>query len=221
MPSTPNTRLMSSASNCVGQLPTSFSRLFKFFAMLPNLSAIETAAGRIALGATVRSTRYPVQGCVTAICWNGHHYCLEIDHRQGDDASKYTLLSAPTHVGFNFVNPHTQQVLSGNFEVLLLGEGDRIYFADTAAQVIALVAAAIGLRAEARETAYLTARAAAGPVDELRWRGCAGIVGQLAYVSTRQPHPVPQFLVGQRVHFFSGLTANTVSGLALYKDRLH
>ncbi len=44
--------------------------------MLPNLSAIETAAGRIALGATVRSTRYPVQGSVTAICWNGHHYCL-------------------------------------------------------------------------------------------------------------------------------------------------
>ena len=67
---------MSSAGRRGGQLSTAFSPLFSFRAMLPNLSAIETAAGRIALGATVRSTRYPVQGSVTAICWNGHHYCL-------------------------------------------------------------------------------------------------------------------------------------------------
>ena len=40
--------------------------------MLPNLPAIETRAGRIAIGAEVKSTRYPVQGLVTAIVWAGY-----------------------------------------------------------------------------------------------------------------------------------------------------
>ena len=40
--------------------------------MLPNLPAIETRAGRIAIGAEVKSTRYPEQGLVTAIVWAGY-----------------------------------------------------------------------------------------------------------------------------------------------------
>ncbi|MDO7887840.1 hypothetical protein [Hymenobacter cheonanensis] len=192
--------------------------------MLPNLPAIETHSGRIAIGATVRSTRYrEVQGLVTAIHWNGYHYAIKVDDRHSDDAGQYELLSPPTQQGFNYVNPHTQQVLSGRFEVLLPGEGDRIYFADTAEQVIALLAATIGLRDQAREVEYLQQRTAADQVDELRWRGQAvgSIVGQLAYVSTGRQHPAPKFRVGQQVHFFSPHTTHTISGLALYKDRLN
>ena len=192
--------------------------------MLPNLPAIETHAGRIALGATVRSTRYAnVQGVVTAIYWNGYAYTIEVNKRYSDDAGKFELLSENTHQGFNYVNPNTQQVLSGPFEVLLPGEGDRIYFAADAEQAIALVAATIGLADQVREVEYLKQRADAGPVDELRWRGQAvgSIVGQLAYVSTGKQHPAPKFLVGHQVHFFSPHTTHTVSGLALYKDRLN
>lgn len=194
--------------------------------MLPNLPAIETHAGRIAIGATVRSTRYrDVQGMVTAIYWNGYHYAIKVNDRHSDDAGQYELLSEPTHQGFNYVNPNTQPVLSGKFEVLLPGEGDRLYFADTAEQAIALLAATIGLRDQAREVEHLKQRAEAGPVDELRWRGQAvgSIVGQLAYVSTGtgKQHPAPKFLVGHQVHFFSPHTTHTISGLALYKDRLN
>ena len=194
--------------------------------MLPNLPAIETHAGRIALGATVRSTRYrDVQGLVTAIYWNGYHYAIEVNDRHSDDAGQYELLSPPTHQGFNYVNPNTQQVLSGKFEVLLPGEGDRLYFADTAEQAIALLAATIGLHDQAREVEYLNQRAEAGPVDELRWRGQAvgSLVGQLAYVSIcpGKQHPAPKFLVGHQVHFFSPHTTHMISGLALYKDRLN
>ena len=194
--------------------------------MLPNLPAIETHAGRIALGATVRSTRYRnVQGLVTAIYWNGYHYAIEVNNRHSDDAGQYELLSPTTHQGFNYVNPNTQQVLSGAFEVLLPGEGDRIYFADTAEQAIALLAATIGLRDQAAEVEYLKRRAEAGPVDELRWRGQAvgSLVGQLAYVSIcpGKQHPAPKFLVGHQVHFFSPHTTHMISGLALYKDRLN
>ena len=194
--------------------------------MLPNLPAIETRAGRIVLGATVRSTRYgDVQGSVSAIYWRGYAYAIEVNHCHHDDADQYELLSPPTHQGFNYLNPNTQQVLSAKFEVLLPGEGDRIYFADTAEQAIALLAATIGLRDQAREVEYLKRRAGAGPVDELRWRGQAvgSLVGQLAYVSTGtgRQHPDPKFLIGHRVHFFSPHTTHTISGLALYKDRLN
>ena len=190
--------------------------------MLPDLTAIETNAGRIALGATVRSTRYPdVQGAVTAIRWTGYQYSIEVAGRHSDNSANYELLSAPTFPGFNYVNPNVQEATSGRFEILLPGEGDRIYFADTAQQAIALVAAAIGLDDQEREVTYLAALAEAGPVDERRWRGCAGIVGQLAYVSTSQERPRPRFAVGSKVKFYSGHTTSTVRGLALYKDRLN
>lgn len=202
--------------------------------MLPDLKDIETTAGRIALGATVRSTRYPdVQGAVTAIRWTGYYYSIEVDGRHSDNAANYELLSPKTFPGFNYVNPNAQQALSGNFEVELPGEGERIYFADTAEQAIALVAATIGLRDQDEEVAYLKRRAEAGPVKELRWRGCAAsCVGQLAYISTRQERPAPRFAVGEAVCFWSGHATNhdavcfhaghppkTVRGVALYKDR--
>ncbi|MDF7815487.1 MULTISPECIES: hypothetical protein [Hymenobacter] len=192
--------------------------------MLPNLQAIETLAGRITIGATVRSTRYAtVQGAVTAIFWSGYFYSIEVAGQHSDNAANYELLSAPQYPGFNYVNPNAQQVLSGKFEIIVPGEGDRIYFADTAQQAISLVAATIGLRDQEAEVAYLIQRAAAGPVNELRWRGQAvgSIVGQLAYVSHGQERPAPLYPVGTKVRFYTGHEAYTVSGIALYKDRLN
>lgn len=190
------------------------------FTMLPDLNDIETNAGRISLGSTVRSTRYhDVQGIVTLIRWTGYWYSIQVDGRHSDNAANYELLSTKTFPGFNYVNPNAQQALSGKFEVELPGEGERIYFADTAEQAIALVAAAIGLRDEQGEVAYLKRRAEAGRVDQLRWRGCAAsCAGQLAYISTGQVREAPRFAVGDCVSFFHG-AANTVSGVALYKDR--
>ena len=60
--------------------------------MLPNLRAIETRAGRIAVGAEVKSTRYPVQGIVTAIVWAGYFYAIQVGNRHSDDAAHYELL---------------------------------------------------------------------------------------------------------------------------------
>ena len=189
--------------------------------MLPNLAAIETRAGRIAIGAEVKSTRYPVQGLVTAIVWAGYFYAIQVGSRHSDDAAHYELVSPPTYQGFNFVNPFSQEATSGNFEVLLPGEGDRIYFADDAHQAVALLAATIGLKNPQDEVVYLTQRAEAGPVDELRWRGQAlnAITGQLAYVSTRQERPAPRFAIGQPVSFYNDQALTPVSGIALYKDR--
>ncbi|GAA3980043.1 hypothetical protein [Hymenobacter antarcticus] len=70
--------------------------------MLPNLPAIETRAGRIAIGAEVKSTRYPVPGLVTAIIWAGYFYAIQVNNRHSDDAAHYKLLSAPTYQGFNY-----------------------------------------------------------------------------------------------------------------------
>ena len=189
--------------------------------MLPNLAAIETRAGRIAVGAEVKSTRYPVQGLVTAIVWAGYFYAIQVDNRHSDDAAHYELLSPPTYQGFNYVNPFSQEATSGNFEVIVSGEGDRIYFTEDAHQAVALVAATIGLKNPPQWVEYLMHRAEAGPVDELRFRGEAvgSIVGQLVYVSTSQQRPAPLFAPGLPVTFYTGHTLNTVSGLALYKDR--
>lgn len=66
--------------------------------MLPNLPAIETCAGRIAIGATVRSTRYrDVQGLVTVIYWNGYHYAIEVNNRHSDYVGQYELFSLTTY----------------------------------------------------------------------------------------------------------------------------
>ena len=189
--------------------------------MLPNLPAIETRAGRIAIGAEVKSTRYPVQGLVTAIVWAGYFYAIQVDNRHSDDATHYELLSEPTYQGFNYVNPFAQEATSGTFEVIVSGEGDRIYFAEDAHQAVSLLAATIGLKTPQHWVEYLMQRAEAGPVDELRFRGEAvnSITGLLAYVSTRQERPAPLFAPGQMVTFYTGHALNTVRGVALYKDR--
>ena len=196
--------------------------------MLPNRQSIETAAGKIVLGATVRSTRYAgVQGLVTAIFWSGYTYSIQVDNRHSDEASKYELLATPPRtqadVNAQNLNPFYQFATSSDFEILLPGEGDRIYFADTAAQAIALVAAAIGVHDQEQEVAYLTQRAEAGPVDELRWRGYTvpSAIGQLAYISTRKERPAPQFKINDQVRLQLSTTDRTVSGVALYKDRLN
>jgi hypothetical protein len=184
--------------------------------MLPNLLDIETRAGRITIGATVQSIlNRDVQGTVTAIRWAGSYFAVEVDSRHSDNAANYELLSYPTFPTFGYTNPNAQEATSGEFEVMLPGEGERVYFAADAQQAIAMVAAAIGLIDQEEEVAYLTRRAQAGPVQELRWRGRSG----LAYVSSRQERPAPLFAVGQRVRFHSDHATNTVRGLALYKDR--
>jgi hypothetical protein len=197
--------------------------------MLPNLQSIETAAGKIALGATVRSTRYrDVQGLVTAIMWTGFYYSIQVAGRHSDAAHQYELLESPQRTAADVhsqnLNPHYQEATSGALEVLLPGEGDRIYFAETPQQVIALLAATIGLADEERELGYLNSLLASGrKLDEVRWRGYTGpgSIGQLAYVSTTQARPAPRFAIGAPVRFYSGTKPNTVSGVALYKDRLN
>ena len=192
--------------------------------MLPDLKDIETRAGRFTIGATARSTKYRnVQGTVTAIRWTGCFYSIEITGQPGtgphsDNAANYELLSPLTWPTFNYVNPNAQQATTGEFEVLLPGERDRIYFADTPEQAIALVAATVGLDDQEREVAYLKQLVEAGPVDERRWRGNAGIEGQPAYISTRQQRPAPRFNLGDSVTFY-GHTPRTISGIALYKSR--
>ena len=150
-----------------------------------------------------------------------YFYAIQLDNRHSDDAAHYELLSPPTYQGFNYVNPFSQEATSGNFEVIVCGEGDRIYFADDAHQAVALLAATIGLKTPQQWVEYLMQRVEAGPVDELRFRGEAvnSITGQLAYVSTRQERPAPLFSIDQPVTFYNGHTPNTVSGVALYKDR--
>ena len=150
-----------------------------------------------------------------------YFYAIQLDNRHSDDAAHYELLSPPTYQGFNYVNPFSQEATSGNFEVIVCGEGDRIYFADDAHQAVALLAATIGLKTPQQWVEYLMQRVEAGPVDELRFRGDAvnSITGQLAYVSTRQERPAPLFSIDQPVTFYNGHTPNTVSGVALYKDR--
>lgn len=194
--------------------------------MLPNLQSIETAAGKIVLGATVRSTRYrDVQGLVTAIIWTGFFYSIQVDGRHSDAAHQYELVESPPRTAADLhsqnLNPHYQTATSGALEVLLPGEGDRIYFADTPQQAIALIAAAIGVQDQEREVAYLTRALERGPVQQMRWRGYTGpnSVGQLAYVSTAQERPEPRFAIGAAVRFYGGSKPDTVSGIALYKDR--
>jgi hypothetical protein len=192
--------------------------------MLPDLKDIETRAGRFTIGATARSTKYRnVQGTVAAIRWTGYFYSIEIAGTPGsgphsDNAANYELLSPLTWPSFNYVNPNAQQATAGEFEVLLPGERDRIYFADTAEQAIALVAATVGLDDQEHEVAYLNKLVEAGPVDERRWRGNAALEGQPAYISTRQQRPASRFNVGDSVTFY-GHTPRTINGIALYKSR--
>lgn len=198
--------------------------------MLPNLPAIHTRTGRIAEGSSVRPlcqnsalSTAPEAGLVTAVVWTGNSYALQIDGKGRYNPEQVALLSANTYAGFNYVNPNAQWATSGTFEVVLPGEGDRIYFVHTPEQVVTLLAATIGLQEPEREVAFLKRALEAGPLSELRWRGQAvgQLVGQLAYVSSSQQRPRPAFLVGDKVRFSEHGALNTISGVALYKDRLN
>ena len=196
--------------------------------MLPNLKSIETLAGLFMLGSIVRSARLAnVQGTVTAIAWAGDGYTLQVGTHFTDPATAFELISTPARTAADVfsqnLNPHYQTATSGVLEVLLPGEGERIYFAQTPEQAIALVAAAIGVKDQAEEVAYLKRALERGRVDELRWRGYTvpSAIGQLAYVSTAQERPAPLFAIGTPVRFYNGSTDKIISGVALYKDRLN
>ena len=95
--------------------------------------------------------------------------------------------------------------------------GDRIYFAETPAQVIALLRLTIGIHPDRvqEETDYLALAAQAGRCQELRFRGWFGHVGELAYVSMGQIRPRPLFKIGSKVRFFNQAPDYTVSGICL------
>jgi len=185
-----------------------------------NLLSIDTAAGTITLGSTVRSTRYAdVQGPVTAIRRQPGGASIEVSGRHSDFSQYYQLLAPPCPQAQEIFTQALVPVLSGRFELRLPGDGDRIYFAETAEQVLALLDLRIGLSHDFREQDL---RAVAGTEtsergDEVRFRGTYGGVGQLAYVRRGQPRPAPAYAVGNRVCFYSSTVA-TISGIRLYAD---
>ena len=109
--------------------------------MFPCLTYLDTPSGRLTLGATVRSTRTTVQGIVTAIRPTVHElsgcsYRIEVAGRQSEPAAHFELVAPVPAELQQLLNQAQRAVTSGAFEVRLPQEGDRVYFADTAAQVI-------------------------------------------------------------------------------------
>lgn len=183
---------------------------------------IDTPAGRIHVGATVRHHTRSAQGTglVTEIRPFAGTHRIEVNGRHSDVAELYELLAEPEPIAQAIIDQHAQGVTSGAFEVYVPREQDRIFFAETPAQVVALLARLIGvLPSRVQEETDRIARAAqAGKCSELSFRGSFGTVGQLAYVSTGQGHPLPKFRLNDRVTFYSGGEARTVSGILLCKS---
>lgn len=194
--------------------------------MFPYLPYLDTPAGRLTLGATVRSTRSTVQGIVTAIYQTAHElpgssHRIEVAGRQSEPAAHFELVAPVPAELQQLLDQAQRAVTSGAFEVRLPQEGDRVYFADAAAQVIQLLGVKIGIHPSRvqDEIAYLERAAAAGKCDEIRLRGCFGIVGQLAYVSSIRSRPAPRFTIAQPVHFYNASAkAYIVSEVALFQD---
>lgn len=190
--------------------------------MLPNhLSSLTTAAGTISLGCSVYSTRYAnVEGPVTAIRTTPTGPTIEVLGRHSDFAQYYRLLAEPAPEAVAINEQATTPVISGTYEVRLPGESDRVYFAQTVAEVIALLNLKIGVAAD--DVAYATERieraTAAGKCDDIRFRGSFGFTGQLAYVSTGKERAAPLFAIGDKVLFFKSNPVYTVSGIRLYYD---
>lgn len=120
---------------------------------------------------------------------DGHR--VEVNGRHCDVADNYELVAAPKAVGQAIIGQAAQGTTSGAFEVLLPAAGDRIYFAETPVQVLALLRLTFGIHPDRvqEETNYLARAVQAGRCHELRFRGWFGHVGQLAYVGMARLRP--------------------------------
>jgi hypothetical protein len=196
--------------------------------MFPYLEFLDTPSGRLTIGATARSSQSDAQGIVTGI--QETHYdalsshSVQIDGRQWEPAAQVVLV-APVPADVQLLLDQAQHgVTSGAFEVQVCQEGNRVYFADTAEQVMQLLGIKIGIHPDfaVEETERLKAAAAAGLRRELRFRGCFGISGPLAYVSSYQQRAAPLFAIGQTIYLYDGYTPYTVSERLLVKgDHAH
>jgi hypothetical protein len=183
------------------------------------LTSLNTTAGLFQLGSRA-STRYPEPraGLVTAIRQAGAGHTIELNGVHSAGAEYFTLDAAPEPVAEALLAQHVQGVSAGIFEVRLPAEIDRIIFCQTPEQVIALLARTIGVRDPAEELACLVQAAQRGPLDEKRWRGAFGIVGQLAYVSSARQRPAPRFAVGDTISAYTPQDTYRVEGIQLLCD---
>lgn len=180
------------------------------------LTTVTTDAGTFTLGSFASTFRLePLSGQVTSIWQTGLGTTIEINGRRSAPADCFNLDAGPDPVAHALLNQHRQGVAAGAFEVRLPAEDDRIFFCSSAEEVIALLARTIGLNDQDRELAYLNQAVALGPLKELRWRGAFGTVGQLAYVSTAQDRPAPQFAIGAQVTSLDMDGTHAVEGIKL------
>jgi hypothetical protein len=178
---------------------------------------LDTTAGRLALGATVRSTTSSREGLITEFVPTGQgEPTVMLNDRHGEQAANLVLVAPPEPTAEAIISQDAEPVLSGTFEVMVPGQYERVYFADTPEQVIRLLARLIGIRNVAQETADL-ARMAEGQAVDLRFRGSFGIVGQLAYVYAGHARELPRFGLGQQVHRAGTQQADTVTGIQLHR----
>lgn len=187
--------------------------------MRNSLPLLTTAAGIFQLGSLASTTRQePYTGLVTAIRATGAGHSIELNGRRIDAAEYFRLEAGPEPVAHGLLHQHTEGVAGGHLEVRLPGENDRIIFCNTPEEAIAVLARTIGVREVAEEVACLKRALAVGPLDEKRWRGSFGIVGQLAYVSSGRQRPEPRFGVGQLVSAFSPHSTYQIEGIQLLCD---
>ncbi|WP_139926481.1 hypothetical protein [Hymenobacter sp. DG01] len=183
------------------------------------LQYVQTAAGIFQLGSQASTTRYePRTGIVTALRDTGSGPTIELNGRYSDSADYFRLDAGPDPVAHGLLHQHLEGVTSGELEVRLPGENDRIIFCNTPEEVIAVLGRTIGIREVAEEVACLSQALQRGPLDEKRWRGSFGIVGQLAYVSSRRERPAPLFSLKETISAFSPLSTYEVEGILLLCD---
>lgn len=183
------------------------------------LTKITTAAGMFQLGSLASTTRYePRTGLVTAIRETGSGPTIELNGRDSDAADYFRLEADPDPVAEALLQQHTEGVTSGELEVRLTGENDRIIFCNSPEEVMALLARTIGVREVAEEIQYLNRALSYGSLDEKRWRGSFGVVGGLAYVSSRRERPAPKFSLKETICAFSPHSTYQIEGIQLLCD---